>query len=135
MSSPRLSATADLEKQPFDLRECVEGALDLLAPQAAEKGLELACLIDDPRIPTAIFGDMTRLRQILVNLLNNALKFTEQGEVVMSVEARPAPPLTPPLIGEGKGSWGGYELHFSVRDTVSAFPRSGWVACFSPSVR
>jgi len=125
----------DLEKQPFDLRECVEGALDLLAPQAAEKGLELACLIDDPRIPTAIFGDMTRLRQILVNLLNNALKFTEQGEVVMSVEARPAPPLTPPLIGEGKGSWGGYELHFSVRDTVSAFPRSGWVACFSPSVR
>jgi PAS domain S-box-containing protein len=76
----------ELERQPFDLRECVEGAVGLLASQAAEKGLELACLID-PQVPAAISGDETRLRQILLNLLSNAVKFTEQGEVVLDVKA------------------------------------------------
>ena len=73
----------DLESQPFDLRECVEGALDLLAARAAEKELDLACVIE-AQTPAAIFGDVTRLRQILVNLLGNAVKFTEQGEVVIT---------------------------------------------------
>jgi signal transduction histidine kinase/CheY-like chemotaxis protein/PAS domain-containing protein len=75
----------ELEDQAFDLRECVESALDLLAGRAAEKGLDLAYLID-PETPEAIYGDVTRLRQILVNLLSNAVKFTERGEVVVSVE-------------------------------------------------
>ncbi|HUY25062.1 MAG TPA: GAF domain-containing protein, partial [Candidatus Saccharimonadales bacterium] len=76
----------ELEEAPFELRECVESALDLVATQAARKGLDLACLIE-PGVPAMISGDVTRLRQILVNLLNNAVKFTERGEVVVTVEA------------------------------------------------
>ncbi len=76
----------ELEYQPFDLRECVESAFDLIAQPAAEKSLELAYFIA-PETPAAIHGDVTRLRQILVNLLSNAVKFTEQGEIVL--EARP----------------------------------------------
>ena len=78
----------ELESQPFDLRECVEGALDLVATRAAEKGLDLAYLVGDGT-PAAIVGDVTRLRQVLLNLLSNAVKFTERGEVVLSV-SRPA---------------------------------------------
>ena len=76
----------DLEEQPFDLREAVESALDLVKFKASEKGLDLAYVIDDD-VPPAITGDVTRLRQILINLLNNAVKFTEHGEVVLSVES------------------------------------------------
>jgi signal transduction histidine kinase len=68
----------ELEYQPFDLRECVESVLDLLATKASEKGLELAYLLDE-QVPAAVYGDVTRLRQILVNLLSNAVKFTEAG--------------------------------------------------------
>ena len=74
----------ELERQPFDLRECVESVSDIVAIKAAEKHLDLACLIP-PETPAAIVGDANRLRQVLVNLLNNAVKFTEQGEVVLSV--------------------------------------------------
>src|SRR5262249_21807201 len=77
----------DLESQPFDLREGVESALDLVAVRAAEKGLDLAYLISDDT-PPAIVGDVTRLRQIMLNLLSNAVKFTEAGEVVLSVTAK-----------------------------------------------
>src|SRR6185295_20214767 len=63
----------ELETQPFDLRDCVEGALDLVAARAAEKGLDLACLIE-PDAPATVVGDATRLRQVLVNLLGNAVK-------------------------------------------------------------
>ena len=68
----------ELESQPFDLRECVESALDLVATRAAEKGLDLAYLIGDGT-PAAVVGDVTRLRQVLLNLLSNAVKFTEAG--------------------------------------------------------
>jgi CheY-like chemotaxis protein len=74
----------DLEGAPFDLRECVESALELVAPKASEKDLELAYLME-PLVPAAIVGDVTRLRQILVNLLGNAVKFTECGEVVVTL--------------------------------------------------
>ncbi|MBG1240142.1 PAS domain S-box protein [Nostoc sp. NZL] len=79
------SGKLELEEQPFDLRACVEQAISLLAPKAAQKDIELAYLIQ-PQVPTQIIGDMTRLRQVLMNLLNNAIKFTENGEVVLSVE-------------------------------------------------
>ena len=79
----------ELEAQPFDLRDCVEGALDLVATRAAEKGLDLAYLVADGT-PAAIVGDVTRLRQVLLNLLSNAVKFTERGEIVLSVAAQPA---------------------------------------------
>ncbi|MBC6432667.1 PAS domain S-box protein [Nostoc sp. HG1] len=79
------SGKLELEEQPFDLRACVEQAISLLAPKAAQKDIELAYLIQ-PQVPTQIIGDMTRLRQVLMNLLNNAIKFTENGEVLLSVD-------------------------------------------------
>ena len=93
----------ELEHQPVDLRECVESAVDLLAPRAAEKGLNLAYVIE-PSVPRAVLGDATRLRQILVNLLGNAVKFTTSGEVVVTVATAPATAQDA-------------VLHVSVRDT------------------
>jgi signal transduction histidine kinase/DNA-binding response OmpR family regulator len=78
------SGRLDLEQRPFDLRECVESALDVLAGQAAEKNIDLLCAIDSG-IPESITGDDTRLRQVLVNLLANAVKFTSRGQVFLSV--------------------------------------------------
>ncbi len=122
----------ELERQPFDLRECVESALDLLATRAAEKGIDLAYLLDD-QVPSAVYGDVTRLRQILVNLLSNAVKFTSQGEVVVSVAARRTD-------DEGRedarhrDAVPVYELHFAVRDTgigISEEGRAGLFQSFS----
>jgi PAS domain S-box-containing protein len=98
----------ELEHRPLVLRDCVETALELVAASAAAKGLEVACLVD-PNAPAAILGDSTRLGQILVNLLANAVKFTEQGEVVLTVEAQPA--------AEADERGGARRLHFTVRDT------------------
>ncbi|MEO1132994.1 MAG: response regulator [Cyanobacteria bacterium J06639_1] len=78
------SRQLDLEEHPFELRGCVESAIDLIAPQAASKHLELMYSIAAD-VPPSIQGDSTRLRQILVNLLSNGVKFTPQGEVVLSV--------------------------------------------------
>src|SRR4029453_14971516 len=100
----------ELEAQPFDLRECIESALDLVATRAAEKGLDLAYLLGEGT-PGAIVGDVTRLRQVLLNLLSNAVKFTERGEVVLSVSA---------LRIEGAALL--HELTFSVRDTGIGIP-------------
>ena len=95
----------DLEINPFDLRGCVESAFDLVTEPAARKGLELAFLID-PAVPDGISGDVTRLRQVMVNLLANAVKFTEVGEVVLTVEP-----------GEATN-----EIHIAVRDTGIGIP-------------
>jgi len=100
----------ELEEQPFDLRDCVESALDLMKVKAAEENIELAYLMDDD-VPGAIMGDVTRLRQIMINLINNALKFTEEGEVVLSVSG----------TGANKKSKQ-QELRFSVRDTGIGIP-------------
>ncbi|MBN1659287.1 MAG: response regulator [Anaerolineae bacterium] len=103
----------ELERQPFHLRECLESALDLVAAGAAEKGINLGCMVESD-VPVAIVGDETRLRQILVNLLSNAVKFTDQGEVVVTVtrdvdRGTGQPPEVRPLDR--------VPLHFSVRDT------------------
>ncbi|MBT3189848.1 MAG: response regulator [Anaerolineae bacterium] len=97
-----------LEKQPFYIRECVETALDLLAEKAAGKMLDLAYLIETDT-PPVILGDVTYVRQILVNLLGNAIKFTESGEVVVHVRTK--------LIKNDL-----HELEFSVRDTGIGIP-------------
>jgi signal transduction histidine kinase/CheY-like chemotaxis protein/HPt (histidine-containing phosphotransfer) domain-containing protein len=108
----------EMEQQPFDLRDCVEGALDLLAPKAAEKGLDLAYFVDS-QVPDAILGDVTRLRQILANLLSNAVKFTDQGEIVISVR---------PAGDSGQGAVEVSDEHlrstvlFSVKDTGIGIP-------------
>ena len=73
----------EIEEHPYDLCECVSQAAELLAPKAAEKKLELIVRID-PAVPPVVIGDVTRLRQVLVNLIGNAVKFTARGEVVVS---------------------------------------------------
>ncbi len=95
----------ELEEQPFNLHDCIELALDLLAPEAARKGLELVYRLD-PRVPQHIIGDANRLRQVLVNLLGNAVKFTEQGEVFLDVQALPGDPSCDDGV-----------LRFSIRDS------------------
>ena len=77
----------EFEYQPFQLNYCIEEALNLVATKAEEKQLELAYLIA-PETPNYISGDITRLRQILVNLMSNAVKFTERGEVVIYVKTK-----------------------------------------------
>lgn len=107
----------ELESSAVHLRECIEGALDLLAARAADKKIDLAYIVA-PHTPEAFLGDVTRLRQILANLLSNAVKFTEKGEVVVNVSARP---IDEP--GQGRGEvdagvpLGPHLIHFSVRDT------------------
>ena len=76
----------EIDQHVFDLRRCVEEALDMVAPRAHEKGLNLACMFDEG-MPAALLGDSTRIRQILVNLLVNAVKFTQEGEVLVTVSA------------------------------------------------
>ncbi|MEI7643658.1 MAG: response regulator [Chloroflexales bacterium] len=102
------SGKLELEQQPFDLRDCLEAALDLVAACAAKKQLDLAYMIA-PDVPQALLGDVTRLRQVLVNLLANAVKFTPAGEVVVMIDATQA-------------SGDQFELHVAVRDTGVGIP-------------
>lgn len=106
------SGKMELEYLPFNLRECIESALDLVVTRAAEHHLDLACIIDED-VPQAIYGDVTRVRQILLNLLSNAVKFTESGEVVITV----ARDQETEAIGLKN------YLHFSVRDTGIGIPK------------
>ena len=75
----------ELELAPFDVRECVEAVVDLIGPVAQRKGLEVTYGIE-PGTPETAVGDTSRLRQILLNLLNNAVKFTDEGEIAVHVE-------------------------------------------------
>jgi len=102
----------ELEQRPFDLRQAIEATLDLVAPKAAAKKLDLIYEIA-PDTPEALVGDVTRLRQILTNLLSNALKFTDQGEVSLAVTVEGEPPLA---VGEP------VRLHLAVRDTGIGIP-------------
>ncbi len=93
----------EFEHIEFDLRSVVEGSAEVLAEQAHAKGLELACLIP-PQVPTTVRGDPGRLHQVLLNLMSNAVKFTEQGEVVVRV-----------VVAEESAA--GATLRFEVTDT------------------
>ncbi|MFL5841606.1 MAG: PAS domain S-box protein [Thermoleophilaceae bacterium] len=101
----------ELEERPLVVRDCIETALEIVAASAAAKGLEVACLVDSDT-PAAIVGDRARLGQILVNLLANAVKFTEDGEVVLTVEADAASQRAGDV----------QVLHFTVRDTGIGIP-------------
>lgn len=103
------SGKLELEKQPFNIRTCIEGAIDLLANEAAKKDVGITCLIDK-ETPTYITGDATRLRQVLVNLISNSVKFTPEGDILVSVKTKKASPAL-------------YEIHFSVADTGIGIPK------------
>ena len=117
----------ELEHRPFALAPCIEGALDVLAPAAAAKDLELVYTIDED-LPRAIVGDEGRLRQIVLNLLSNAVKFTERGEVELTVSG---PPLD--AARAGRRSLGDSRSRSAT--PASASRPTGWTACSSRSAR
>jgi PAS domain S-box-containing protein len=88
------SGKMELEHLPFDLSVCIEEALDLFSMAASAKNVELAYHLDDD-VPGWIIGDVTRLRQVLVNLVNNAVKFTPAGRISITVSRIGAPDTTP----------------------------------------
>ncbi|WP_197047340.1 PAS domain S-box protein [Planktothrix serta] len=105
-----------LEKLDFNLDECIETILDLLATQAEEKALELAVLIE-PDVCRHLRGDPSRLRQILLNLIGNSIKFTVDGEVVLQVK-------------KISSSGSTIKLYFSVKDTGIGIPQEGQAKIF-----
>ena len=113
------SGHLELEAHPFDLRSCIEEAFDLIAAKASEKQLELAFHIDSV-IPNTFVGDVTRLRQVLVNLLGNAVKFTHQGEISISVTNWKSSSSAEP--GSQSLAENHQSLCFSVKDTGIGIP-------------
>ena len=126
------SGSVELEKQALNLQSCIEESLDILALKAAEKGIELAYWMH-PQTPSVIVGDVTRLRQILVNLVSNAVKFTQIGEVVVSVTAKEIKGET--VLGQGDEApvenstpssnlqpATQFEFQFAVKDTGIGIP-------------
>ncbi|OPY52282.1 MAG: hybrid sensory histidine kinase BarA [Methanosaeta sp. PtaU1.Bin112] len=110
----------ELESQAFNLGECIAVAADLVKPSADQKGLVLNCDLDES-LPAYIKGDVTRLRQVLVNLLGNAVKFTHDGTIGLSVIGKP---LEPSRTSDASRTSDGrkYELHFSISDTGIGIP-------------
>jgi CheY-like chemotaxis protein len=97
-----------LERAPFHFRDTVEDSVKLLAPRADQKGLDLSCRIA-PEVPDAVVGDPGRLRQVILNLVSNAIKFTDEGEVAVNVS----------IDERGKDD---VRLRFTVRDTGIGIP-------------
>jgi signal transduction histidine kinase/HPt (histidine-containing phosphotransfer) domain-containing protein len=114
----------ELERRPFDLRSCIEESLDLLSPRANEKKLDMAYEAADV-IPAQVVGDAQRLRQVLVNVLGNALKFTEHGSVVVSVQK------LAPSAAEAEDLQS-LRLHFAVRDSGIGIPPDRLARLFRP---
>ncbi len=117
------SGKLELEQHSFDLRQCIEDVLRLFVSQSADKPVELGYLIES-QTPISIVGDITRLRQILTNLVGNALKFTQKGEVVVYVNSTL---LSSPNSAEPKNleqqELCQYEIRFAVKDTGIGIPR------------
>jgi PAS domain S-box-containing protein len=111
----------DIERVPFDLRGCVEDVRAMLATQAAAKSLELSATLD-PAVPSHVMGDPHRLRQVLVNLCGNAIKFTREGSVTVSVFT----------VGQHSGK---ALLGFEVRDTGIGMPPEKITRLFEPFVQ
>jgi signal transduction histidine kinase len=103
----------ELEAAPFVLRDAIEASLDILAPSAAKKGIELVYAVDE-ELPVALVGDAGRLRQLMLNLLSNAVKFTEHGEVVVTVAGSEA--------ARRRGAPTAWEIRIDVRDTGIGIP-------------
>jgi PAS domain S-box-containing protein len=112
------SSKIELEEEPFELNVCIEEVLDLPVPRAQQKNLDLLYRVD-PNIPPFIVGDRLRLRQILYNLVGNAVKFTEKGEILISV-------------GLNRRHDKSLELLFAVKDTGIGIPANKLTRLFKP---
>jgi signal transduction histidine kinase/CheY-like chemotaxis protein len=132
----------DLDPLDFDVRETIGDALKPLALRAHKKGLELACHIQ-PDVPEAVFGDPVRLRQVIINLVGNAIKFTERGEVVVAASVLCRPPSSTDLrisqfeqLAEGmdrlEARPDDIELLFLIRDTGIGIPAEKQRLIFEP---
>jgi signal transduction histidine kinase/DNA-binding response OmpR family regulator len=108
----------ELENHPFDVRECLDSSLKMLAVRADEKGLELLCDVD-PAIPAVMRGDLSRLRQVILNLVGNAIKFTSEGEILLAAQIEQR---------HDQGSM----LRFTVSDTGIGIPESQLAQIFEP---
>jgi PAS domain S-box-containing protein len=117
------SGKMELESQPFEIAQCVEEAIDIFSAQAAAKGLELAYVID-PLVPPCVLGDITRLRQVLVNLMNNAVKFTPAGSVTLVV--------TTDAATAGRPADEKILLDFTITDTGIGIPADRMDLLFKP---
>ncbi|MFB3766637.1 MAG: ATP-binding protein, partial [Methanotrichaceae archaeon] len=106
-----------LELHPFDLRHRIEESLDLVSTKAADKGLDLAYIMDI-NVPETIIGDSARLRQVLANLLSNAVKFTDTGDVLVHVSSKREGDI--------------HEVHFAVQDTGIGMPQEQMNKLFQP---
>ncbi len=112
------SSRLELEQQPLEISSCIEDVFDLLAQKAHDKNIDLVYSID-AAVPPFIVGDAARLRQVLLNLAGNALKFTQHGEVLVSVE----------IAG---GRQDRLELRFTVKDTGIGIPADKLDRLFKP---
>jgi|GEM_PF-796905 len=110
----------ELELHPFALHSCIEETLDLLAPRAREKNLDLLYFMD-AAVPPAVLGDVTRVQQVLVNLVGNAIKFTEQGEILITIKHHPVVQTDAGLL-----------LEFAVRDSGIGIPAERLDRLFKP---
>ena len=108
----------DLAREEMGLRDCVESTIELVVPEASAKGLAVAWSVD-PEVPDLLLGDPTRLRQVLLNVVGNAVKFTERGEVELRV-------------ARGEHRSGRVGLHVTVRDTGIGIPQERRTQLFEP---
>lgn len=109
----------EIENQPFAVGECVTSAVEMVSAMASAKGLAIETILGE-HCPAAIFGDVTRVRQVLVNLLSNAVKFTEEGSVTILVDTVADP--AEPQEGRPPRAEREVELTFEVRDTGIGIP-------------
>ena len=112
------SGAIELENMPYDVRKCAESALDIVVPAAVEKGIELIYDLG-ANVPRSVIGDLGRLRQIIVNLLNNAVKFTDRGHVILSVTA-------------GEQTENRCSIQFSIKDTGIGIEQEQQLRIFDP---
>ena len=146
------SGKLELESLPFSLRSVLDQTTQVLAFRASEKGISFSCHIS-PEVPDALVGDQVRLRQVLLNLAGNAIKFTERGEVAVSFRvveglgveeglgtrdwrledgARPGTPESETLIPNPQSPIPSVTLEFAVRDTGIGIPQSDLDRVFQP---